>query len=51
MALDDALPTPPSERYAAVDYRRVAAYNLVTMYAMSGLPELARGIAERWLAV
>ncbi|GAA6030008.1 hypothetical protein JCM8097_009212 [Rhodosporidiobolus ruineniae] len=63
MPLDDdpALPAPPSaasddkddkaDKYAALDYRRVAAYNLVTLYAMTNLPELARGVAERWLAV
>lgn len=54
MALDDdadALPTPPADRYASNDYHKVAAYNLVTLYAMAGLPEMARGVAERWLAV
>ncbi|GAA5902958.1 hypothetical protein JCM6882_009654 [Rhodosporidiobolus microsporus] len=55
MAVDGEPAPPPSsttsDKYAYVDYRKVAAYNLMTLYAMSNLPELARGVAERWLAV
>jgi general transcription factor 3C polypeptide 3 (transcription factor C subunit 4) len=47
----DELPTPPTDHYATNDYHKVAAYNLVTLYAMKGEAELARGVAERWLAV
>ncbi|GAA5826171.1 hypothetical protein JCM11251_007193 [Rhodosporidiobolus azoricus] len=50
---DSAPPRPPqkNEKYASADFRKTAAYNLMTLYAMSNLPELARGVAERWLAV
>ncbi|GAA6054995.1 hypothetical protein JCM3770_000484 [Rhodotorula araucariae] len=30
---------------------KAAAYNLALLYAMTGAPELARGVAEKWLAV
>lgn len=30
---------------------KVAAYNLVTLYAMANAPELARIVAQKWLAV
>ncbi|GAA5929194.1 hypothetical protein JCM10213_005007 [Rhodosporidiobolus nylandii] len=51
MAVDGEPPAQVEEKYAHVDIRKVAAYNLVTLYAMSDAPELARGVAERWLAV
>ncbi|GAA6000915.1 hypothetical protein JCM10207_004717 [Rhodosporidiobolus poonsookiae] len=38
------------DRYASTDYRKTAAYNLATLYTMTGSPELARGVAEKWLA-
>lgn len=33
------------------DLVKVAAYNLVTLYAMANAPELARIVAQKWLAV
>lgn len=33
------------------DFARVAAYNLLSLYVLSGNSELARKIARQWLAV
>ncbi|GAA5850743.1 hypothetical protein JCM8547_009077 [Rhodosporidiobolus lusitaniae] len=58
MAVDDLDPSLASsapehkeDKFATLDYRKVAAYNLVTLYAMTGSAELAKAVAERWLAV
>ncbi|BGP45304.1 transcription factor TFIIIC subunit tfc4 [Rhodotorula kratochvilovae] len=45
-------PTPaPAAEVGGTGVAKAAAYNLALLYAMTGTPELARGVAERWLAV
>ncbi|KWU45778.1 TPR-like protein [Rhodotorula sp. JG-1b] len=46
---DDQMPVEDETRLES-NLSKAAAYNLVTLYSMSGLPELARAVAETWLS-
>ncbi|GAA5873300.1 hypothetical protein JCM3774_005935 [Rhodotorula dairenensis] len=46
---DDQMPVEDETRIES-NLSKAAAYNLVTLYSMSGVPELARAVAETWLS-
>jgi hypothetical protein len=46
---DDQMPVEDETRLES-NLSKAAAYNLVTLYSMSGVPELARAVAETWLS-
>ncbi|GAA5979094.1 hypothetical protein JCM10908_002802 [Rhodotorula pacifica] len=46
---NDEMPVEDETRLPS-NLSKAAAYNLVTLYSMSGVPELARAVAETWLS-
>lgn len=51
MAVDGSANEAEAEEREFDDYAKAAAYNLTTMYMFLGQPDLAKEVADRWLAV